>query len=88
MERTASSPRLQALLFGPPPLTFPLAVWWGPTRIVWLAAGVVFHLGTAFWLGIVDMAFAFLVFYLLWFPEEGVAWMMRSLRITSTANTT
>ncbi|MBK6540730.1 MAG: HTTM domain-containing protein [Flavobacteriales bacterium] len=69
-------------------LTFPLAVWWGPTRIVWLAAGVVFHLGTAFWLGIVDMAFAFLVFYLLWFPEEGVAWMMRSLRITSTANTT
>ena len=51
MERTASSPRLQALLFGPPPLTFPLAVNMRTSRriIIFVAAvGLAATVGYAF----------------------------------------
>ncbi|MBX2973821.1 MAG: HTTM domain-containing protein [Flavobacteriales bacterium] len=53
-----------ALLFQ---LTFPLAVWWRPTRHWWMAMGVVFHLATGLVFDIVDMGLAFLVVYPAWF---------------------
>ena len=50
-------------------LSFPLAVWWRPTRRVWMWMGVAFHLSTITY-GIPDMAFAFLAVYPIWFSEE------------------
>ena len=51
-------------------LGFPLAVWWRPTRKTWMWMGLLFHLGTGFSLAILDMAFAFLACYPIWFDEE------------------
>lgn len=50
-------------------LTFPLAVWWKPTRSWWMWAGVVFHVVTGITFGIVDMGLAFLAVYPIWFRE-------------------
>ena len=49
---------------------FAIAVWWRPTRIVWMAMGILFHLGTGFGMGIPDMAFAFLACYPIWFRNS------------------
>src|SRR5690606_428826 len=51
-------------------LTFPLAVWWKRTRVPWMIFGVLFHVGTAIWLEIPEMAFAFIVCYLIWLNEQ------------------
>ncbi|MEZ4740772.1 MAG: hypothetical protein R2818_15770 [Flavobacteriales bacterium] len=57
---------------------FPVALWWRPTRHLWMWMGLVFHLGTGISLGILDMAFAFLVCYLIWFDEgTAQAWWAR-----------
>ena len=61
-------------------LTFPMAVWWLPTRLVWSLLGILFHSATAFWLGIPDMAFAFLVHYALWIGEGEAAWIMHRFK--------
>lgn len=58
-------------------LSFPLAVWWRRTRIPWMVFGVIFHLGTALWMGIPEMAFAFLVAYIPWLPEGMASSIMR-----------
>jgi hypothetical protein len=50
-------------------LTFPLAMWWRRTRIPWMLAGVVFHLCTAWWMGIPEMGFAFIAAYAIWLSE-------------------
>lgn len=50
-------------------LTFPVAVWWAPTRRWWMWAGVAFHLGTGFAFSILDMGLAFLVVYPIWFRD-------------------
>jgi hypothetical protein len=47
-------------------LTFPVAVWWRATRIPWMVFGVLFHLATAWWLGIPEMALAFIAVYPIW----------------------
>ncbi|MEO8069320.1 MAG: hypothetical protein ABI599_16600 [Flavobacteriales bacterium] len=49
---------------------FPLAVWWGPARRVWLSFGALFHLSTAVFMGIPQMGFAFIAGYSLWLSEE------------------
>lgn len=49
---------------------FALAVWWRPSRYIWLGMGLLFHLGTGLSLGIVDMGMAFVVCYALWFEED------------------
>lgn len=61
-------------------LTFPLAVWWRRTRVPWMLAGVLFHLGTAWWLGIPEMAFAFLVAYLSWLSGEETQALLQTMR--------
>ena len=62
---------------------FALAVWWQPTRFVWFAMGLIFHLGTGLSLGIVDMGVAFVVCYALWFEERTAqrwwSWMAHRL---------
>ncbi len=47
-------------------LTFPVAVWWRPSRIAWMWMGVGFHLATGITFGILDMALAFLAVYPIW----------------------
>ncbi|MCC6542218.1 MAG: HTTM domain-containing protein [Flavobacteriales bacterium] len=47
-------------------LTFPVAVWWAPTRRWWFLVGVLFHLVTGITFGILDMGLAFLVVYPIW----------------------
>ncbi|MBK9195501.1 MAG: HTTM domain-containing protein [Flavobacteriales bacterium] len=49
---------------------FPVAVWWKPTRRIWLCVGVLFHLSTAVFMGIPQMAFAFIACYALWLDES------------------
>jgi hypothetical protein len=52
-------------------LTFPFAVWSRHTRITWMLFGCIFHLGTALWMDIPDMALAFLMAYSIWLsPAE------------------
>lgn len=51
-------------------LLFPLAVWWRPTRRIFLVMGALFHLATAVFLGIPEMGTAFLVAYALWLDED------------------
>lgn len=52
-------------------LTFPIAIWWPRTRLAWMLFGSLFHLGTALWMDIPEMAFAFLVAYTIWLdPNE------------------
>jgi hypothetical protein len=45
---------------------FPFAVWWRPSRRIWLIAGTLFHLCTALFMGIPQMGLAFIVCYLVW----------------------
>ena len=51
-------------------LTFPLAVWWRPSRAAWMALGVLFHLGTAVWMDIPEMGLAFIAVYPIWMDER------------------
>ncbi len=60
--------------------TFPIAVWWKRTRIPWMIAGVIFHLATAIWLKIPDMAFAFIVCYAIWLDGNEARWIVDRLR--------
>jgi hypothetical protein len=53
-------------------LTFPIAVWSGHTRILWMLFGCIFHLGTALWMDIPDMALAFIVAYTIWLSPDDV----------------
>ncbi len=46
--------------------TFPIAVWFKKTRVPWMIAGIMFHVATAIWLKIPDMASAFVICYALW----------------------
>lgn len=50
---------------------FPLAVWWSPSRRVFLAIGVLFHLSTAVFMGIPQMGLAFIACYPIWLDEKG-----------------
>ena len=67
---------------------FPFAVWWHPSRRAVLLVGVCFHLFTALFMGIPQMAFAFLACYTLWLDEDEVlalrtfvrSWMERVAR--------
>jgi hypothetical protein len=52
--------------------TFPIAVWWSRTRRPWMLFGALFHLGTALWMDIPEMAFAFLVAYTIWLHPNDV----------------
>jgi hypothetical protein len=51
---------------------FPVAVWFPRTKRPFLAFGALFHLGTALWMGIPEMAFAFIACYTIWLSEEEV----------------
>jgi hypothetical protein len=52
-------------------ITFPMAVWSERTRVPWMLFGCIFHLGTALWMDIPDMALAFLLAYSIWLsPAE------------------
>jgi hypothetical protein len=51
-------------------LSFPLAVWWTRTRYPWMIAGILFHLGTAWWMGIPEMGLAFIAAYAIWLDDE------------------
>lgn len=66
-------------------LTFPIAVWWPRARTVLMLFGTAFHLGTALWMDIPEMAFAFIVGYTIWLSpaqvEHVLAWRpFRQLR--------
>jgi len=60
-------------------LTFPIAVWFRRTRVPWLLAGIVFHLGTAIWLDIPEMGLAFIAAYTIWLSEEEAEGLVRAL---------
>ncbi len=50
---------------------FPLLVWWRPARRPLLIAGAIFHLCTAWWVGVPEMGFAFIACYTIWWePTE------------------
>ncbi len=49
---------------------FPFAVWWRPTRRLFLVLGLLFHLSTALFMDIPQMGFAFVACYALWVDEE------------------
>ena len=61
--------------------TFPLAVWFRPTRLPWMAFGAIFHVGTAVWMDIPEMGFAFLAAYPIWLSkaesDSALGWMRR-----------
>jgi hypothetical protein len=63
---------------------FALAVWWRPTRYLWMGMGLFFHLGTGLSLSIMDMGMAFVVCYALWFEEDSAqrwsAWIAHRSR--------
>lgn len=63
-----------ALLFQ---AAFILMVWWRPTRRIWLAAGVVFHLLSAWWIGIPEMGLAFIAAYTIWLSDKEADRMLR-----------
>jgi hypothetical protein len=56
---------------------FPVAVWLQRTRLPLLAFGVLFHLGTALWMGIPEMGFAFIACYAVFLHEEEARAIMR-----------
>lgn len=64
-------------------LTFPIAVWLPRTRLVWMLFGTLFHLGTALWMDIPEMAFAFLVGYTIWLDPAHVEWLRTKVSIVS-----
>lgn len=57
-------------------LVFPLLIWVRRLRPWLLAFGVLFHLGTAFWMDIPEMGLAFVAAYSLWLPDT---WAQRVL---------
>ena len=52
---------------------FPLAVWWVPSRRLFLMVGMLFHLATAIFMGIPQMGLAFIACYVLWLDENTLA---------------
>ena len=48
---------------------FPFAVWWVPTRRLFLIIGTAFHLATAIFMGIPQMGLAFIACYAIWLDE-------------------
>ena len=52
--------------------TFPISVWWGRPRILWMVFGIVFHLGTALWMDIPEMGLAFIAAYTIWLSPDQV----------------
>ena len=60
-------------------LTFPIAVWFRRTRVPWMVAGILFHLGTALSLGIPEMAFAFIAAYPIWLSDDEAARVARRM---------
>ena len=48
---------------------FPFAVWWAPSRRLFLIVGILFHLSTAIFMGIPQMGLAFIACYALWLDE-------------------
>ncbi len=62
-------------------ITFPIAVWYGAVRVPWMIAGIVFHLGTALWMEVPEMAFAFLVGYAIWLSEDEACVLLQRLRM-------
>ncbi|MFZ1689136.1 MAG: HTTM domain-containing protein [Flavobacteriales bacterium] len=65
---------------------FPLAVWWKPTRRLWLCIGVVFHLSTAIFMDIPQMAFAFIACYSIWLNEDEAQVVMQRLQLLLRPN--
>lgn len=63
-------------------LLFPLAVWWRPSRSVWMWSGLVFHVCTSLAFGIVDMGFAFLAVYPIWWNDATAYNVVRRMRLT------
>lgn len=59
---------------------FPFAVWWHTSRRAILFVGVCFHLFTALFMGIPQMAFAFIACYTLWLTENEVVAMRTFVR--------
>ncbi len=62
-------------------LVFPLAVWWRPTRIMWMWCGVVFHVSTGLAFGILDMGLAFLAIYPIWWGEATATKVLQRLPV-------
>ena len=62
-------------------LTFPIAVWWKRTRVPWMIVGIFFHLATAIWLKIPDMAFAFIVCYAIWLDGSEASVILDRIRM-------
>jgi hypothetical protein len=56
---------------------FPVAVWFRRMRLPLLSFGVLFHLGTALWMGIPEMGFAFIACYSVFLGEEEARAIMR-----------
>lgn len=48
---------------------FPLAVWWAPSRRLFLMVGMLFHLSTAIFMAIPQMGLAFIACYAVWLDE-------------------
>lgn len=48
---------------------FATAVWWRPSRRIFLGIGVIFHLCTAVFMDIPQMGFAFIACYAIWLDE-------------------
>lgn len=61
-------------------LIFPIAVWWRPTRIIWMWAGVAFHVCTGVAFGIPDMGLAFLAVYPIWWSEATAIKVLHRVR--------
>lgn len=59
--------------------TFPLAVWWRPTRLPWMLFGIAFHLGTALWMGLADMGLAFIAAYTIWLGPKDLEALRTSI---------
>lgn len=66
--------------------TFPLAVWWRPTRLPWMFFGIAFHLSTALWMGLPDMALAFIAAYTIWLDPKDLE-RLRSLIPSKSGST-
>jgi hypothetical protein len=64
---------------------FPLAVWWSPSRRIFLIIGMLFHLSTAIFMDIPQMGLAFVVCYALWLEENEIAALSRWFRRTHQA---
>ncbi|QQR85461.1 MAG: HTTM domain-containing protein [Flavobacteriales bacterium] len=64
--------------------TFPFALWWRGTRRPWLLIGVLFHIGTAVFMGIPQMGLAFIACYALWMQDDEaeriISWLRQRVR--------